>query len=204
MASAAATASAAVVPSLPAGFDPSSAPAAADEVITPERRARWGPRWTAQDLTTSIAQYAREAGWVEGTIYPLTKPYTPEDNAVFHRALDVMAATLGRSTTLALEISPLSAAESSEIAKTLDAVHSGLGHMFDQFLVLRPLRTEQQAGNIGRGMEMHWLGFQKFEGAVKEKLTGEGAGEALKTFEKVNELFKATVVAFKGEKKEGE
>ena len=79
-----------------------------------------------------------------------------------------------------------------------------MGQLLYQFTLIRPLETDLQAFNVGVGMEQHYGLFVKFEDAVKDKLSGDGLEEAMKAFEKLDKMFKETIVLFKGEPRENE
>jgi hypothetical protein len=170
--------------------------------ISPERSARWGPRWTPQAIISTIAQYALENGWVEGTVWQWSQTQTTEDDIVFHTALDAMAATLHRSKTLFIHSPAFNAEDSIAVAKEVEKVKTTMGHLLAQFRMIRPLETDIQAFNVGVGMEEHYKLFCAFENAVRQKLVEEGLGRTEKAFEALNKNFEDTIVIFKGKKGE--
>ncbi|KAF2729914.1 hypothetical protein EJ04DRAFT_580275 [Polyplosphaeria fusca] len=170
--------------------------------ISPELRARWGPRWTSQVIISTIAQYAIENGWVEGTVWQWSQSQTTEDDIVFHTALDAMAATLHRSKTLFTHSPAFKAEDSIAAAKEVRNVDKTMGYLLAQFRMIRPLETNTQAYNVGVGMEEHYKLFCAFENAVRQKLVGEGLEQVEKAFESLNKNFESTIVVFKGKQDE--
>lgn len=166
--------------------------------ISPERLARWGPRWSPKSLISTISQYAIENGWVEGTVWQWSQTQTHEDDIVFHSALDAMAATLHRSKTLFIHSPALSPEDSVLAAKEIANVDKTMGCLLEQFRMIRPLETDLQAFNVGVGMEEHYKLLCKFEKAVRERLVGGGLDQAEAVFEALNKNFEDTIVIFKG------
>ncbi|GME49761.1 hypothetical protein K505DRAFT_400887 [Neofusicoccum parvum] len=181
---------------VPISSHPSSIPTI--ETTETAKPARWGPRWSPEAVASSIEQYTKETGWVEGTVWQWSQTQTTEDDIVFHTALDVMAATLHRTKTILIHSEPFNAQHSSAIAAEIRNVERTMGLLLHQFTLIRPLETPLQAFNVGVGMEEHYNLFVKFENAAKAKLSEPGLSEAVQAFDSLDKMFIDTVTLFKG------
>ncbi|EKG11422.1 hypothetical protein MPH_11437 [Macrophomina phaseolina MS6] len=184
---------------------PVTAPSGIKDYVIPPlddaRRARFGPRWTPQDIIAGIRQYSIENGWLEGTVWGWSSNPTDQQDVVFHTCLDTMAATLLRTKCIFDHLAPLSEADSSAVAAELRNVERTMGLLMHQFTLIRPLETLVMAWNVGLGLsEHHRDPFVPFQESARAKLTGPALAEVEGSFDRLNKLFDDTICVFQGPK----
>lgn len=108
-----------------------------------------------------------------------------------------------RSTTLFIHSPALNGADSAAAAKEIGSVLDMMGHLLEQYRMIRPLQTDLQAYNVSFGMEKHYRLVEAFEDAVRPKLVDGGLGDAEETFGALNKLFEDTISFFRGGKEGG-